>query len=126
MTDDATINDEALREMVLSVGLGVCADVLEKSEAAGLMQAHLRAEVEAAGATWRMDATYYSEPQTVSLTAQVISPPDEEGVQVTEAGGMLIFNQEQFRRLFGQGDVQVQVLVPVAWIKLAHSEAGRP
>lgn len=121
---DQDQRDDELRGMVLSVALGLCAAVAEKAEQAGLQQAHLVEDVDAAGATWKMRAVYYRETLVVQVTGHVTSPPDENAeIAGRQVGPVIVFTQEQMMRLFGDGEQRpsFQYVVPVPWVKAAHA-----
>ena len=127
MNNPANTHDDELREMVLSVALGLCGSVVEKAEDAGLQQAHLVEDVDAGGVKWSMRAVFYGEPQTVGLTASIVSAPEENAANAgVEVGGAMFFSHADLLRVFGLGAQapQLQFIVPVAWVKLAHARAS--
>jgi hypothetical protein len=117
-----------IREMVLSVALGLAASVLQKAEDAELQQAHLVDEVDAAGATWRMRAVFYRETMSVQVSGEGLPHEPLEGMEggIAIPGVGVMVPPAELLKLFGGNGVQptINYVVPAAWVKLATSAGG--
>lgn len=128
--DKETREREAeVREMVLSAVLGLAGSVVDKAETAGLQQAHLVEELDAAGAVWTVRAIFYRETMCVQIAATAkpkeSSLPegfDGAAVEIPGVGVGRFVSPEELMRLFntGEGQPSLSFVVPVAWVLLAR------